>query len=186
MNVNAVIAGLALVTALGTGSVAQASPFESRWDGKPQALSHYNRHDDYRRYDRHERLGRVVDVEPIWPKRSRECRVESGRRDRDEARVIGALAGATVGNLIGREHDNALAGTIAGALIGSAGAEIIVRHDDDRYRGKECVPGHKLKYHQQPVAYRVRYIYRGQVYTTRTQNHPGRFIEIDQHYGRRG
>ncbi|GGC11955.1 hypothetical protein GCM10011352_43000 [Marinobacterium zhoushanense] len=197
MNAKLLAAGLALLSVLGSSQVVQASPFEHQQ--RPiLELSHYKHHDGYYKYDRHQRLARVLEVEPIWPKRDRDCRIDrhrhersdwgdrSDRGDRDRARIVGALAGGTVGNLIGREHDNALVGTVAGAVIGSVGADIIVSHDWDRHRGEECVRGHKLKYHQQPVAYWVRYIYRGQVYTTRTRHHPGRYIEIDKHYGRRG
>ncbi|KEA63356.1 putative exported protein [Marinobacterium lacunae] len=203
MNSKVLIAGLTLLSALGSSLVAEASPFDRR----PQQgieLSHYKHHDRYPAHDRRERLARVLDVKPIWPKHDRYskhdryCRDDrrysdrDDRRDRgdcgdrDEARIVGALAGGVVGNMIGREHDNALVGTVAGALIGSAGADIIVSQGRISHRGKECVSRHKLKYHQQPVAYRVRYIYRGQVYTTRTREHPGRYIEIDHYYDRRG
>lgn len=195
MNINAVVAGLVLATTLLSGTVAQAGslehgrrPFEnvkSYNHSRDAGFSHYKRHDRDYRHQRHERMGRVLDVRPIW-REDRSCRVSDNRLNRDEARVIGALAGGAVGNLIGREHDNALVGTVAGVLIGSAGADIIARHDTDRRRGKECVPKHKLKYDQQPVAYSVRYTYRGQVYTTRTRSHPGRYIEIDKYYDRRG
>ncbi|MBR9883968.1 MAG: glycine zipper 2TM domain-containing protein [Oceanospirillales bacterium] len=200
MNSKVLIAGLTLLSALGSSLVAEASPFDPR----PQQgieLSHYKHHDRYPAHDRRERLARVLDVKPIWPKHDRYskhdryCRDDRrysdrddrrDRGDRDEARIVGALAGGVVGNMIGREHDNALVGTVAGALIGSAGADIIVSQGRISHRGKECVSRHKLKYHQQPVAYRVRYIYRGQVYTTRTREHPGRYIEIDHYYDRRG
>jgi len=197
MNSKLLIAGLTLISALGGSLVAQADPFAPRQQ-QGMELGHYKHYDRYRdghhRQDRYKRLARVLEVRPIWPKRVRYCRYDERRYDdrrsdlgdRDRARVAGALAGGVVGNLIGREHDNALVGTVAGALIGSAGADIVVRHNADRQRRKECVPGHKLQYHQRPVAYWVRYIYRGQIYTTRTRNHPGRYIEIDKHYGRRG
>lgn len=166
---------------------------DNRWqyDFDDRDRRHY---DDHRDADRHKRVGRVLDVKPLWQDRGRhdryDCRdrqhysgVDTGTRDR--ARVAGALAGAAVGNLIGRDHDNSTFGTLAGALVGAAGADILVHRRDD-HRGKDCVNRRKLKYHHEPVAYLVRYEYRNRIYTTRTREHPGRYIRIDSGYGKGG
>lgn len=137
----------------------------------------------YRHQDNRQ-LGRVVDVQPIWPRqRCRpEVRRETGNRDR--ARLTGALAGGALGHLIGRERDHALLGTLAGAMIGAAGAEVIVSAGQRRAQAG-CARGPDLKYHS-PIAYQVRYRYRGRLYTTRTRTHPGRYIELNSGHHRRG
>ncbi|WP_432697204.1 glycine zipper 2TM domain-containing protein [Marinobacterium sp. YM272] len=209
--------GLALSGAL-LGQSALAGTYQPYWDYQErQRYQGYQHNQDYRRYDsrrhsdfddRHrydhrdsdhrkdhrKRVGRVVDVKPLWRDKGRhdryDCRdrrdysgVDSGTRDR--ARIAGAIAGAAVGNLVGRDHDNATFSTVAGALIGAAGGDLIVSHRDDR-RGKDCVKHDKLKYHHQPVAYLVRYEYRNRIYTTKTRKHPGRYIRIDSGYRKGG
>ncbi len=191
--------GLALSIAF-AGSTAAAGPYEhyQSFNGGPHydAQKQLNSHRDYRRlYDDHRKdshrsyRARVIDVQPLWGKDKRherryECRrgndrdyrVDTG--DRDRARIVGALAGAAVGGLIGREHDNTALGAVAGALAGVAGGDILIRQGSS-HQGRECIEPHKLKYHQQPVAYLVRYRYRDRIYTTRTREHPGRYVRIN-------
>ncbi|SEG82750.1 hypothetical protein [Marinobacterium lutimaris] len=186
--------GLALSVAL-TGQ-ALAGPYDpyQGFNGRPHYDKHgrFNSHDEYprlyERYDRKDRKrhrGQVLDVKPIWGhgrhsdryyEDCRDHRVDTG--DRDRARIAGALAGAAVGGLIGREHDNSALGAVAGALAGVAGGDILVRQGSS-HRGRECIEPRKLKYHQKPVAYLVRYRYRDRIYTTRTREHPGRYIRIN-------
>lgn len=192
--------GLALSVAL-TGQTAAAGPYDpyQGFNGRPHYddQGRFNSHNEYPRlYDDHRKKdhrsyrARVIDVRPLWRNDRHydgryDCRVRrdySDRRvdtgDRDRARIVGALAGAAVGGLIGREHDNAALGTVAGALAGAAGGDILVRQGSS-HRDRDCFEPHKRKYHQQPVAYLVRYRYRDRIYTTRTREHPGRYIRIN-------
>lgn len=80
--------------------------------------------------DRHEGArarGRVIHVQPIWPQVQCRPAAHSGSSSRNGARITGALVGGTLGHLVGREHDQALLGTLAGVVIGASGAEVIVR-----------------------------------------------------------
>lgn len=131
------------------------------------------------------RLGRVVEVRPIWPRQ--QCRPVSrqGGLNRDGARITGAVAGGALGHLVGREHDNALLGTVAGVLIGVAGAEVVIS-SQPRNGAERCARGPGVKYHHSPIAYQVRYRYQGRVYTTRTRTRPGRYIELNSGHHRRG
>jgi len=138
--------------------------------------------------DRHEVArvrGRVIHVQPIWPQVQCRPAAHSGSSSRNGARITGALVGGTLGHLVGREHDQALLGTLAGVVIGASGAEVIVR-SQQRADPRRCVRGSDLKYHRSPIAYQVRYRYRGQIYTTRTRTHPGRYIELNPGQHRRG
>lgn len=109
-----------------------------------------------------------------------QCRpaAHSGSSSRNGARITGALVGGTLGHLVGREHDQALLGTLAGVVIGASGAEVIVR-SQQRADPRRCVRGPNLKYHRSPIAYQVRYRYRGQIYTTRDAHPSGALYRIE-------
>lgn len=66
------------------------------------------------RHQEGRQMGRVVDVQPIWPRQSCRREVPREKGNRDRARLTGALAGGALGHLIGREQDHALLGTLAG------------------------------------------------------------------------
>lgn len=69
-------------------------------------------------------------------------------------------------------------------MIGAAGADVIVSAGQRRPQAG-CARGPDLKYHS-PIAYQVRYRYRGKLYTTRTRTHPGRYIKLNSGHYRRG
>lgn len=156
--------------------------------------------DDQPEYD----LARVVSVDPIidyvdepvsrevcWnepvARYEPEYRYESRRhRDRSGATLLGALIGGALGNTVGH-GDGRRAATIAGAVIGGA-----IAHDQahrPRYRDvggryvrdqeQRCETRTDYQRQERVVGYDVSYDYRGRIYHTRTDHHPGDSIRVE-------
>lgn len=97
--------------------------------------------------------------------------------------IVGGLIGGIIGHELGRNHNQELA-TVTGVLIGTA-----IAHDANAkyYRTKEYRVEHQrhcrteMRYHTESrlAGYRVKYRYKGDIYTTRMREHPGKFIRID-------
>ncbi|MEW5754945.1 MAG: glycine zipper 2TM domain-containing protein [Pseudomonadota bacterium] len=156
---------------------------------------HHHGHGHHHGHHKHERYGWVIDVEPIYERHHyrrpyRECRSETvtygGGRDRSHAEglIVGGLVGGMLGNELGHGQDNAvIAGTILGAAIG---------HDIDKNNGggrqsrvvEHCEDRYEHRRHERISGYDVTYRYRGDIYHTRMDHHPGDRIRIDR--GRHG
>lgn len=97
--------------------------------------------------------------------------------------ILGGIIGGVIGHELGRNHNQELA-TVTGALIGTA-----IAHDASsrHYQTVDYGVRHEqhcrteMRYHNQSVisGYRVKYRYKGDVYTTRMAEHPGKFIRVD-------
>lgn len=149
-------------------------------------------------------MARVVSVDPIidyvdepvsrevcWnepvARYEPEYRYESRRhRDRSGATLLGALIGGALGNTVGH-GDGRRAATIAGAVIGGA-----IAHDEahrPRYRDvggryvrdqeQRCETRTDYQRQERVVGYDVAYDYRGRIYHTRTDHHPGDSIRVE-------
>jgi uncharacterized protein YcfJ len=146
---------------------------------------HHPRDNDDRHFDR----ARVLSVEPIIrfvrvaiPEREchpQEIHTPVYTQNNNGAAVVGGIVGAVLGHNLGHGDNGA---TVAGAIIGAAVGKNMTRgtggyteavsyvdHCDEytRYETQQTVEG-----------YNVTYRYRGQVYTTRTDYEPGKFINV--------
>jgi len=142
---------------------------------------------------RFEDTGKVIDVEPIYQtieinNPERHCwdedvsYYEPGRKTY-AGTMLGSVIGGTLANQIhrgrGRGRD---AATLAGALLGGAiGHDLSNRETHGQYvttSERHCEVQDYTTYEEQLVGYRVKYRYKGRIFTTRTKNHPGKRIPV--------
>lgn len=137
---------------------------------------------------------RVVSVEPI----TKIIRVSSPRQECWQEQVshyeqpqqrsatptiVGAVIGGLIGNELGHHKDAKKAGVLVGSVLGGSIGRDIGR--------RNAGPGHQYytteqrcetyqNYHEEEriMGYHVGYKYKGDIYHTRTQNHPGDRIRI--------
>ncbi|EGV51454.1 membrane protein [Candidatus Endoriftia persephone str. Guaymas] len=140
---------------------------------------------------RYQDTAKVIDVDPIYKtveisRPERHCwdeQVSHYRPNRDKSytgTVLGGIVGGVVGNQFGKGKGKDAA-TIAGALLGAS-----VGHDASRNRSghyvteteRRCEVIDYTEQEEQLVGYRVKYRYKGQVFTTRTKSHPGKHIRV--------
>jgi uncharacterized protein YcfJ len=104
----------------------------------------------------------------------------TGGRDYGGA-VIGGVAGALLGNQLGRGHGREAA-TAIGAVVGAfAGNDVANRDRRDRYEQvprevTQCSVVNDIE--TRLVGYQVSYEYRGQRFTTLMQENPGPFVPV--------
>lgn len=134
---------------------------------------------------------KVLDAEPIYKNVRlshpvRECWNEqvihhNPRHRSYSGAVMGGIIGGVIGNQIGRGRGKG-AMTVAGTLLGaSIGNDISHRnHHDHGYATTErrCEVTEHYTYEEQLVGYRVKYRYKGNIFTTRTKSDPGRRIRV--------
>ena len=140
---------------------------------------------------------KVVNVEPVYHYRKQAYKVhncelnhldkkryykKSRHQHKDvAATIVGATIGGTVANQIFKHSDLRGVGTITGAFIGGAIANDIHR-DERTYRDKHHKPHRhcKVKYKKVKVLdhYQVTYRYKGNYFTTFTDNYPSKKIKI--------
>ncbi|NQY34751.1 MAG: glycine zipper 2TM domain-containing protein [Alteromonadaceae bacterium] len=104
------------------------------------------------------------------------------------ATVLGATIGGVIGHKIFKKSRLKHVGTIAGAVVGGAiGHDIGTRHRTTSHR----TTSHRTSHHnhhtscvseteviKKLMGYRVTYRYQGELFTTRTKQHPGKRINI--------
>ena len=175
---------LALLTGITLGMVALS----------PAAYAH----------DRH--FGLVVDVKRVYshntvhrPQLQCSYRGNGHRNSRAHSNagpIVGGIVGGVIGNRLGsrnsrrgfrtgqrRNHGGgSLGGTVAGAIVGAAiGTGISQGHGrHNRHRGKHCVEVYQPQHQRRIDHYQVTYVYQGRHYTTKTYEHPGRRIYLQQ------
>ncbi len=142
-------------------------------------------------YDRHAYFAKakVVDVEPIYTTvrvsvPHEECYTEEVRRPvyhrhSDGAAVVGGIIGGILGNKIGHGEKGA---TIAGTLVGAAIAKNANRHRDYyeeqvSYEDR-CLTRVSYRTEERIDGYHVTYKYKGEEFTTRMDEHPGKYVRI--------
>jgi uncharacterized protein YcfJ len=99
------------------------------------------------------------------------------------ATVLGGIVGGVMANQLyqgrGRGRD---AATLAGTLLGGAiGHDLSERHRDGEWvkaTERHCEVRDYTTYEERLVGYRVKYRYKGRVFTTRTEDHPGKRIPV--------
>ena len=146
---------------------------------------------DYRYRDSNGDTARVIDSTPVyervgareecWNPRARvfEERREGTRDSNRNGTILGAIAGGVLGHQVGSGHGNSAA-TVGGAILGGiVGNQVDRQHnsndqsDLDLSRCRQIAGGSgNLQ------GYDVRYVYRGQEYTTRLSHDPGRRLRL--------
>ncbi|MDB5943779.1 MAG: 17 kDa surface antigen [Ramlibacter sp.] len=109
----------------------------------------------------------------------REGRYDAGPQQYGGA-VVGGVAGALLGNQVGRGHGREAA-TAVGAVIGALTGDRIANGDrwDRREEAREVQRCHTVNDVQARVTgYRVNYEYRGQQYATVMRENPGQFVQV--------
>ena len=104
-----------------------------------------------------------------------------GHRNSAVPMITGAIIGGAIGNQFGKGSGRK-AMTVAGLLLGGAiGDDIGRQHSYSRgYHTTErrCRVVDNYRSRQEVVGYRVKYRYNGKIHWTRTQEHPGRYINV--------
>lgn len=170
LSTSLMVLGLGLVT--GFSQVAQAD------------------HDRRATYRSNYEQARVVSATPIYrtvsvPDEQEVCWEEDVRpRHRSHT---GAIAGGVIGGAVGRQFGGGRgkdALTAVGAILGATIGNDIQRNRDYRRGGHhhtETVCRVEQRYYQEErvAGYDVSYEYDGRIYQTRTDRHPGDFIDVE-------
>ena len=167
-----------LILSLSMASWVGASP---RWDEHPKHKASF------------EDSARVIKVKPIYEMVSvsipeERCWNEKVRRhsshhnDSLTSPLLGAIVGGVVGNQFGRKSGKT-ALTVAGSLLGaSIGSDLAkdnhYRHDRGHNTLRRCETINNYETREEIVGYRVKYRYKGRVYRTRMDRHPGDSLRI--------
>ncbi len=94
--------------------------------------------------------------------------------------IAGAIVGGVVGNQFGKGRGKD-AMTVAGALLGASVGHDLARHPGPRTyvtTERRCKVVDRYQEKQVLSGYRVKYRYRGNVYTTRTTTDPGKHLRV--------
>lgn len=150
----------------------------------------YSNHDGH-----HTKYAKVIFVKPIYrivqiQQPRLDCRHLNNRPSRStvihqhspDRIIMGGLVGGIIGHELGNAHNRDVA-TLAGIVIGSAIAHntSTVIYDTEHHRAYQrtyCREHVDVVERQKLIGYKVKYKHRGNVFTTRTQYHPGTRIEI--------
>ena len=134
-------------------------------------------------------FARVIESRPVYESSNRkeECwNPRAGhyeeRRDTKDSNVNGTVAGALLGGVLGHQVDSGAGGTIGGALLGGLIGNRVdnshnsnVQDDLDFSRCRVVAEGDRNL-----QGYDVRYVYRGEEYTTRMAQNPGGRLRIGE------
>lgn len=136
---------------------------------------------------------RVTHVSPIYDMVEtrvpyEECRTaygERGRADSATPAIVGAIAGAALGNGIGHNKTNKTIGAVAGGLLGASIGHDIGQNMNPGRGYQEayqvCDTRYRVEHHREITGYHVSYRYDGHRYTTRTHHHPGNRMQVWVH-----
>lgn len=148
------------------------------------------------RDDSHVHYAKVVHVEPIYktiqvayPEQvcwNEEISKPIKRRVSNtspEAMIVGGIIGGVIGHELGKNHNQRIS-TVAGALIGTA---IASEANAQYYRTGEyriehrqyCQVENRYRTEQHLKGYHVTYRYKGELYTTRMKQPPGKRIPVN-------
>lgn len=163
-------------------------------------MADHNRHDRHDRHDRHHDkhapYAKVVHVKPIYKTirvsyPEKQCWHEEVRRPtkhrvnyvEPEKLILGGIIGGVIGHELGRNHNQELA-TVTGAVIGTAiahnaNAEYYHRGEYRTHTRKHCRVEERYRTERKLKGYRVTYRYKGDLYTTRMREHPGKWIRVN-------
>jgi len=98
----------------------------------------------------------------------------AGHQDRAfAAAIVGGILGGVAGSQLG-EGDGRIVATFAGAVLGALAGHRIGENLADSHHHAPRMARAEMP------AYRVQYPYQGRGHDTRTEDHPGRHIRVDQ------
>lgn len=124
--------------------------------------------------------GRVLRVAPVYEIQhySASHKHHQSRRHNTRSRAIaGGIIGAVIGHRVGRDKRlGALVGGVIGAHIGHHSSGNRHAYNQTKHYNRHARHGAYTR--EVLTGYDVTYRYRGHVYTTFTQNHPGRRIAV--------
>lgn len=143
---------------------------------------HYNNNE---RFD----YAKVIEARPIFETVSYSypeeyCHIEKikvrNNRDSSTAMILGGIIGGVIGNELGHNRHDKKVRTIAGALLGgSIAKDIKNKKHGYHYTNEEvCTRSNRVEYKEELVGYDVTYRYHGKLYTTITEQHPGKRIQV--------
>lgn len=160
-------------------------------------------HSDFTAADSFTDYAQVVSAEPVyetvlssrpsescWNERVRPAKYYRGHGAESGTPVlIGALIGGALGNELGHHKSNKRVGAVLGGLLGGSIARDVTRqnhaereHYDSHRAGyktvRRCETTYEEVEQQQLVGYDVSYRYRGQLFHTRTAQHPGKKVPL--------
>jgi len=156
-------------------------------------LADHSRH--ARSHEQYIDYARVVHVEPVYKTIRiavpvQHCRQENIQRPAFRRVssaspgdvLLGGIIGGIIGHELGDRHNRDLT-TVAGAIIGSnIASEANTRYyrtaDYRRQQREFCTTTTQYRTEQQLVGYRVAYRYRGEIFTTRMREYPGKRIAV--------
>ncbi|MCB1800395.1 MAG: glycine zipper 2TM domain-containing protein [Gammaproteobacteria bacterium] len=145
-------------------------------------------------------FGKVLHVKPLYETVAvevpeQQCWSDSddygvGRRyfNGDGRQLAGTLIGGVVGGVLGNQvggGSGRTVMTIAGTVLGAMAGNRIADHwTADTYQGagndQHCTTLSRTQEREELVAYHVKYRYRGRVFFTETDYHPGEWIRVDR------
>ena len=146
---------------------------------------HYGKQDRMTFQDR----ARVVNVEPIIevveiPEERRECWTEEVRYDKrsdpNAGLIVGGIIGGVVGNQVGNGRGKDVA-TVAGTIIGAAVGQDVARNSQSRPQTRyedHCRVVTEYYEEEEVVGYWVTMRYRGETFTRRMDEEPGKFVPV--------
>ncbi|MES9869590.1 MAG: glycine zipper 2TM domain-containing protein [Sedimenticola sp.] len=93
--------------------------------------------------------------------------------------IAGAIIGGAIGNQFGKGTGKKIM-TVAGAALGASVGNDISKRPSRRYATTErrCELVDHYTEQEELVGYRVKYKYNGKVFWTRTDDHPGKWIDV--------
>jgi len=161
---------------------------------------HHN-HQKYSNHDRHHtRYAKVIFVKPIYrtiqiQQPRLDCQHQNPRHSSvtvvhqhsPERIIMGGVLGGIIGHGLGNAYNRDVT-TLAGVVIGSAIAHDVstINYSSQHHPAvpqSYCRERVSIIEQRKLVGYKVKYKYRGNVFTTRTHYHPGKRIEIQTEPG---
>jgi len=97
--------------------------------------------------------------------------------------ITGGIIGGLAGHQVGRGHGKDVA-TVVGTILGAAIGDNIAHNKHRPHHGRHssierrCETVDNYTTHKEVVGYRVKYRYKGHTYWTRTDEHPGDYIQV--------
>jgi len=159
------------------------------------AHNNSDQHKSQRSKHKHIAYAKVVDVDPIYKtirisSPEQQCWYEDVhkpikrhvRRNKPENVLIGGIIGGVIGHHLGEGHNRNVA-TLAGTLIGSAigrdsGTRTVHTGEYQVSQERHCETHTTYRTEEQLQGYRVTYRYQGELFTTKTRQHPGKRIRV--------
>jgi uncharacterized protein YcfJ len=148
----------------------------------PQSLA--NSYTDY---------AKVTNVSPIYEtitirEPHKQCHLEERTVRHSNPRsatptILGALIGGAIGNGLGHNKSNKRVGAVAGAILGGSIASDLNRNNQHHKRHQTkteriCSTSYSTRHEKQVSGYNVDYKYRGHIYNTIMDTHPGDRIQV--------